>query len=52
MDLLGWFLNIFKIIFTQKIQRMDFFNYFNFALISHRVTFHFELHVSSEEFTS
>jgi hypothetical protein len=27
---LGWFLNTFKIVFTQKIQRMDSLNFFSF----------------------
>jgi hypothetical protein len=37
--LLGWFLNTFEIVFTQKIQRVDSFICFNFVLTSHMVTF-------------
>jgi hypothetical protein len=43
--ILGWFLNTFGTTFTQKILQMDFHNYFNFVCISHKVTFHVELHV-------
>jgi hypothetical protein len=44
MVFLEWFFNTFKIVFTQKIQRMDSFIYFNFfSFILLRVTFHLEL---------
>ncbi len=43
--LLGWFLNTFEIVFTEKIQWMNSLNCFNFVLISQKVTFHLELHV-------
>jgi hypothetical protein len=36
----------FGIVFTQKILRMDFRNCFNYILISHKVTFHVEMHMS------
>jgi hypothetical protein len=34
-----------QIIFTQKIQQVDSFNYFNFVFIFLKVTFHLELHM-------
>jgi len=43
--LLGRVLNTFGTTFTQKISQMDFHNFFNFVCISHKVTFHVELHI-------
>jgi len=48
MVFLGWFLDTFGIFFTLKILQMDFHNFFNFIFISHKVTFHVELHMSLE----
>jgi hypothetical protein len=52
MIILGWFLNILKIIFTQKIQQMDSFNCFNFVFKSQKVTFHPNLHMYLERLVS
>jgi len=43
--ILGWFLNTFEIVFTQKIQQMDSLSYFSFVIILLKVTFHLELHM-------
>ncbi len=43
---MGWFVNTFETIFSQKILWMDFHNCFNFALILHKVTFHIKLRMS------
>lgn len=40
--ILGWFLNFFEIILSQKIMWVDFSNCFNFLFILHKVKFHIE----------